>query len=346
MKQTILCISFLFVSLLTVLGQNGTVMNLKIHAVSLENNLLNDSPDLSVGVYLPPGYDIQSPVRYPVVYWLHGYSGKGKRIGNAGWNENRVKAINNLITSGLVKPMIIVMPDGTNSFGGSLYTNSLVTGNWEDFIVQELPKFIDENYKTISEPESRGIAGHSMGGYGAIKIAMKHPNVFSAVYGSSSAYMALHPSELPQQAIDNALSMKNWEEFANARFVTKVILGISAAFSPNPTNPPFYGNLPFTLIGESTTESENAKAKWLANIPTWMADQYISNLQQLRAIAFESGTKETRNRTQNKYFSETLTRIKVKHSFEIFEGGHNDKKDERMQTKILPFFSDILINEN
>ena len=346
MKQTILCISFLFVSILTVIGQDGKVLNLTIHAVSLENNLLNDSPDLSVGVYLPPGYDIQSPVRYPVVYWLHGFSPKGKNTGKAGWKENRVNAVNNLIASGLAKPMIIVMPDGTNRFGGSIYTNSLVTGNWEDFIVQELPKFIDEKYKTIPKPESRGIAGHSGGGYGAIKIAMKHPDIFSAVYGTSSCCLALNPNDHNQKIIDETISINSWEAFEKGSFYSKTILARSTASAPNPDKPPFYGDLPYQLAGDTISISESAKAKWLANIPSWMADQYISNLQQLRAIAFDAGTKEMFNTTQNKYFSETLTRIKVKHSFEIFDGGHNNKVNERILTKILPFFSDILINEN
>ena len=342
MKKITFCLALLFLKVLTSVAQEGKVLNLTFHAVSIEGNLLEDSADLSVGVYLPPDYDEQSEKSYPVLYWLHGYSGRGKRTGNAGWNEKRVKGINNLITSGDIQPMIIVMPDGTNKFGGSMYTNSMVTGNWEDFIVHELRNYIDENYRTISKAESRGIAGHSMGGYGAIKIAMKHPTIFSTVYGTSSAFMALMPNRYPQQHIDNALSMKNWEEFSNAGFYTRVILGVAAAFSPNPDNPPFYGTFPFNSSGTSSPEIEIAKAKWAANTPSWMADQYISSLQQLRGIAFDSGTKEMSITNENKFFSETLKRMNIKHSYEIFEGGHNDKVLERINTKILPFFSKLL----
>ncbi len=348
MKNILLSISFLFFSVLSVIGQDGKVLDLTVHAVSLEGNLIEDSPDLSVGVFLPPGYEDQINKRYPVIYWLHGYSGKGKRIGNAGWNENRVKAVNNLINSGTIKPMIIVMPDGTNKFGGSLYTNSVVTGNWEDFIVDELPKFIDANYRTIAKPESRGIAGHSMGGYGAIKIAMKHPDIFSAVYGTSPAFLARNPNGYAwhEKDIYNALATKSWEEFSKQDFLTKVMIGAAAAFSPNPKNPPFYGNLTCEFDGDTISINGYAKARQLANTPSFMADQYISNLQQLTAISFCAGIKEKVIKVQCKYFSETLTRINVEHSFEIFDGGHNDKVNERIQTKILPFFSDILINEN
>lgn len=329
---------------MTAVGQDGQVLNLTIHAVSLEGNLVEDSPDLSVGVFLPPSYDRQSNKRYPVIYWLHGFTGSKNTTGKAGWDEDIVIAISEMITSGSVKPMIIVMPDGTNRFGGSMYTNSLATGNWEDFIAYELPEFIDANYRTIPKPESRGIAGHSMGGYGAIKIAMKHPDIFSAVYGTSSCCLAQSPTDFNQKIIDETISINSWEKLEKGKFYSKAILAQSAAYAPNPAKPPFYGDLPYQLTGDTISISEGAKAKWLANIPSWMADQYISNLQQLRAIAFDGGTRD-RLTAESKYFSEALTRIKVKNSFEIFDGGHGDKLTERIQTKILPFFSKILISE-
>ena len=347
MKNIFLHLTFLFFTVLTVVGQDGKVLNLTVHAVALEGNLIEDSPDLSVGVYLPPGYDAKSEKRYPVIYWLHGFWGKKNTTGKASWNENRVKTINELITSGLVKPMIIVTPDGTNKFGGSMYTNSIATGNWKDFISDELPKYIDANYRTISKPESRGIAGHSMGCYGAIKIAMKHPDIFSSVYGTSPGLLALRPTEFDQNAIEEVIIIKNWEELRKGMFATKVILASSAAFAPNPSNPPFYADLPYELTGEAISISENATAKWAANIPSWMADQYISNLQQLRAIAFDAGIRDIpKLLSGSKYFSKTLARLNVKHSFEIFDGNHNDKVIERIETKILPFFSDALKSEN
>jgi S-formylglutathione hydrolase FrmB len=346
MKYIILCITSLLISVLTANGQDGQLLNLKVHAVSLEENLVGDSPDLSVAVYLPPGYDMQSEKRYPVVYWLHGFLGAKNNTGQAGLDEDIVNQISKLISSGSLKPMIIVMPDGTNRFGGSMYTNSMATGNWEDFITYELPKFIDTNYRTIAMSESRGIAGHSMGGYGAIKIAMKHPDIFSAVYGSSSCCLAQSPTDFTQETIETTMSIKNWEELANAGFYSKAILAQAAAYAPNPGNPPFYGNLPYKLEGDTTLTSEYAKAKWLANIPSWMADQYNTNLHQLRAISFDAGTKDIPEVLSNsKYFSETLTRIKVKYTFEVFEGGHNDKVGERIETKILPFFSKVLTND-
>ena len=223
MKQIILFITFLFISVLTAVGQDGEMIDLTIHAVSLEGNLVEESPDLSVGVFLPPGYDKQSNKRYPVVYWLHGFSGWKNTTGKAGWDQDAVIAISKLIKSGAVKPMIIVMPDGTNRFGGSFYTNSFTTGNWEDFIAYELPDYIDENYRTIPAPESRGIAGHSMGGYGAIKIAMKHPDIFSAVYGTCSCCLTMSPSDFDENTINETMSIDSWDALLKGSFYAKAI---------------------------------------------------------------------------------------------------------------------------
>jgi S-formylglutathione hydrolase FrmB len=344
MKQALFCIIALFISVLTAVGQDGKMINLTIHAVSLEGNLVEESPDLSVGVFLPPGYDEQSNKRYPVMYWLHGYAGWKNTTGKAGWNDDLVTSVSKLIASGEVKPMIIVMPDGTNRFGGSFYTNSFTTGNWEDFIAYELPEYIDENYRTIPGPESRGIAGFSMGGSGAIKIAMKHPDIFSAVYGTSSCCLTLSPTDFNENTINETMSIDSWEALEKGSFFAKAIHASSAAYAPNSANPPFYSDLPYLLNGDSISINENANAKWSANTVAWMADQYISNLQQLRAIAFDGGTGDSFT-VGSQYFSDALTQIKVKHSFEIFDGGHNDKTNERIQTKILPYFSEILISE-
>jgi len=117
-------IAIIFMSYLTAFGQDGKMLHLTIHTVSLEENLIEESPDLSLGIYLPPGYEKQSNKRYPVVDWLHGYSGWKNTSGKAGWDLKAVITINKLIESGAVEPIIIIIPDGSNRFGGSFYTNS------------------------------------------------------------------------------------------------------------------------------------------------------------------------------------------------------------------------------
>ena len=104
-----------------------------VHAKSLERNLYGDSPDRSMLVYLPQSYASSPNRRYPVVYLLHGYGGDER-----GWTGYAPlkPAMDTLVRAGIVREMIIVMPNGNNALGGSFYTNSTTTGNWDDFIAK------------------------------------------------------------------------------------------------------------------------------------------------------------------------------------------------------------------
>ncbi|MCA1623987.1 MAG: esterase family protein [Acidobacteria bacterium] len=325
-------------------AQSGAIVTDELNSVSLEGNLVGDSPKRNVLVYLPPDYGKQKKMRYPVVYLLHGFGFKGNKF----WVDEKrfnVETINRLIAEGKINPMIVVMPDGSNKFGGSYYTNSIATGNWEDFITRELVSYIDKKYRTLPNAASRGIAGHSMGGYGAIKLAMKHPDIYGAVYGTSSCCLNIYPGQNPtNKALEDAAAIKSWEEAKKATFLVLVARAYAAAFSPNPSKPPFFSDFPLNKTGESNTTAEHAQARWLANIPNWMVDQYRTNLLQLRAIAFDAGTKEDPPILKgSREFSETLKRNQIEHSFEEFEGGHFDKVTERIETKLLPLFSRTLV---
>ena len=112
--------------------------------------------------------------------------------------------------------MIVVMPNARNAFDGSFYTNSPVTGNWEQFIVRDLVNYVDHKYRTLRTRKARGLAGHSMGGYGALRIGMRHPETFSAVYALSAYGLAFTDSV--ERAYDKnwrtAMTLTDWEQFA------------------------------------------------------------------------------------------------------------------------------------
>jgi S-formylglutathione hydrolase FrmB len=347
MKRLCLSILLCFIFLITVVSaQSGKLINDEFHAVSLEGNLIGDSPKRSVLVYLPPNYDRQTKIRYPVVYLLHGFTGqianKTWIIENEGLRMNIGAVMNKLIVAGKINPMIVVMPDGSNKFGGSFYTNSITTGNWEDFITRDLVSYIDKKYRTLPNAESRGIAGHSMGGYGAIKLAMKNPDVFGAVYGTSACCLDYYPSRLPKMFFEEAATIKSWEEGEKANFFARTFLANAAAWSPNPSQPPFFADFPVGKKGAQDAVAENAEAQWLANTPMWMVDQYRANLMQLRGIAFDVGTKEELLNSIRE-FSDKLKRIKIQHTFEEFEGDHINKVAERIETRTMPFFSRTLV---
>ena len=343
--KRILLMGILFIAALYCTAQTGTIKTDEVHFASLEGNLVGDSPKRSVIVYLPPGYERDKKMRYPVVYLLHGYG--ANLAGNKLWvreGSGFVETTSRLITEKKISPMIIVMPDVGNRFGGSMYTNSVTTGNWEDYIVRELVAFIDKNYRTIARSESRGIAGTSMGGYGALKIAMKHPDVFGAVYGNSSCCLVMTQPAVLSESAGAAAKLTSFEEADKAPVPVRVSLAYAAAFSPNPSNPPFYADRPAGANGSDAGLSAAVLGRWEANIPINMVDQFVTNLRRLR-IAFDIGLQD-RLLEANRQFRDALKRNGVEHIYEEFEGGHTDKTRERIGTRTLPFFSRTLVSKS
>jgi enterochelin esterase-like enzyme len=150
----------------------------KIGAPSLADNLVDEPAERMISVYLPPSYG-SSGNRYPVIYFLPGYGD------NSMMGFHLPSDMDAALENGEVKEMIVVVADGDSKMGGSFYVNSPVTGNWEDFIAEDVVGYVDSHFRTLPQAESRGIAGHSMGGFGALNIAMHRPDVFSAVYSLS-----------------------------------------------------------------------------------------------------------------------------------------------------------------
>src|SRR4029079_10167158 len=130
-------------------------------------------------VYLPPSYASNRNQRYPVVYLLPGYGLTAER-----WMPfTRLHdAADKDVAAGTMKEMILVSPDAFTKYNGSMYSASPTTGDWETYLAEDLVSYIDSHYRTIPDRMSRGLGGHSMGGYGTIRIGMKRPDVFSSLY--------------------------------------------------------------------------------------------------------------------------------------------------------------------
>jgi enterochelin esterase-like enzyme len=168
----------------------GTLERHTVHGRALDGNLEGDSPDRPVVVYLPPSYATDTTRRYPVLYFLHGYTATA---------EAYVKSlavpdsIDRAIAAG-ARDMIIVIPDAFTKYSGSMFSNSPTIGDWETFIARDLTEFIDTRYRTIAARDGRGLAGHSMGGYGTMRIGMKQPGAFAAMYAMSSCCLMNDPA--------------------------------------------------------------------------------------------------------------------------------------------------------
>jgi S-formylglutathione hydrolase len=317
----------------------GTVERIKVHGTSLEGNLLGDSPDRDVAVFLPPSYKTLPKHRFPVVYMLHGFTDNvGQWWGDVKHFVNVPEAIRQMLTEvDGANEMILVMPNAFTRYAGSFYSSSMATGDWETFVSKELVAYIDKNYRTIAHARSRGLFGHSMGGYGAIRIGMRHPDVFSAVYAMSSCCLTPPSPKMDPKRMESVLAITAPDQVEKADFGVKATFATAAAWSPNPTNAPLFVDLP---VKDGQVRSE-ILAKWSANAPLAMADQYIGNLKRLNALALDVGTKDGLA-PDSARFHELLETYTVRHTYETYDGDHLNKIHERLHKKVFPFFSQYL----
>jgi S-formylglutathione hydrolase len=315
----------------------GTIDSITVHGASLAGNLLGDSPDRHVTVYLPPSYNSEPTRRYPVVYMLHGFTDSDLKWfgGPGGWMDLKAVA-DEAMTSGVSKEMILVVPNANNAFHGSFYSSSVTTGDWENFIARDLVSYIDQHYRTIAKPESRGLAGHSMGGYGTIRIGLKHSDIFSSIYALSPC--CLMPMDSGGERVKaSAANIHSLGDADKADFFTLLIFSISAAWSPNPNNPPFYIDLPF---GESAPV-QTVLQKWVANAPMVLIDQSIPDLKSLHAIAFDAGARDEFKAIPASLviLDRELKTYNIPHTYETYDGTHTSGISQRVGTRVLPFFS-------
>jgi len=311
-----------------------TVEHIKIHGAALEGNLEGNAVDRDVLVFLPPSYATDKTRRYPVVYALHGYS-----IGAEQWSHeiHVPQTIEGAFAQG-AKEMIVVLPDSKTVHNGSMYSSSVTTGDFEQYIAHDVVAYIDAHYRTIPDRLARGLVGHSMGGYGASRIGMKHPDVFGSLYIMSPCCMSARVGGPTNPANDKALeAVKTPADSASLPFGLRAQLASAAAWSPDPKNPPLYLDLP-TKDG---VPQPDVIAKWAANAPLAFVDQYIGNLRQYRAIAMDVGDQDGLRIDAGK-LHDILDSYGIANTFEIYHGTHTSAVADRIQNHVMPFFSQNL----
>jgi len=311
------------------------VERITIHGTALEGNLEGNAVDRDAVVFLPPSYNQNRTRRYPVVYALHGYS-----IGAEQWTKeiHVPQTIEGAFAKG-ANEMIVVMPDSKTVHNGSMYSSSVTTGDFENYVARDVVSYIDAHYRTIASRESRGLVGHSMGGYGASRIGMKHADVFGSLYIMSPCCLSPRGSgggRGNNAANEAALAaVKTAADSAKLPFGLRAQLASAAAWSPNPKNPPLYLDLP---IGDNEPA---VLAKWTANAPLAFIDQYVAELRRYRAIAIDVGDQDGLRVDAGK-LHDVLDRYEIANTFEVYAGTHTSDVAVRFQEHVMPFFSRTL----
>jgi len=309
----------------------GTVVIETFESQVLKNNPLGDPFVRRVPVYLPPGYE-DGGTRYPVVFVLTGFTGRGTMLLNdAAWDETLPQRMDRLIAEGNVQPMILAMPDCLTRIGGSQYLNSSAVGQYEDHVVKELVAFVDNKYRTIADRNHRAIVGKSSGGYGSVLLAMRHPDVFGLM-ASHSGDMYFEFCYKPDmiQALRGLPKFggldKFWKDLPTIRpkgkdFHDAVnMIAMAACYSPNP-NAPHGFDLPFDP--ETGELREDVWSRWLDWDPVYLVDKYIDALRSLRLIYLDAGLRDEFNLQYGaRIFCQRLQARGIQYIHEEFDDGH------------------------
>ncbi|WP_318308049.1 alpha/beta hydrolase [Flagellimonas crocea] len=338
--KTLFKLALVIVSLQLAYSQNtkGSLVIDSIYSKNLANEF-GENPTREVAVYLPPDYQNETK-KYPVIYFLHGFYGDHQML------APMMEILDYAIETKRIRPFILVVPNQKTTYEGSFYSNSGTFGNWEDFTVQDLVTYMDKNYRTIAKKEGRGITGHSMGGYGAFNIAMKHPDVFNTVYAISPGALAIVREYGPNSETFKQLSKISTYEELEKTYFGKVMVAFGRSWSPNPNNPPFYCDFPFSYEDDELVIHQETLKKWHDNMPFYNLEDYIDNLKSLKAIKMDWGRNAGERFTQQcKMFSIKLENLGIDHFAEEYIGTHVNNiytKEGRIPQQVLPFFESYL----
>ncbi len=267
----------------------------------LEGNPWGDPVERDLPVYLPPSGKTEGR---PLLVLLSGYSG-------AGWmhflrprymTDTIVGRLDRLMRTGQCPEAVLVAPDCLTTLGGSQYINSSATGPYEDYIVREIVPFVRERYRT----GPCGVMGTSSGGYGAMSLGLRHPDLFPAV--ASNAGDALFELCYPPDfwIAFREIRAEGGPEPLLRRIFTRPISGFgpgaplaktlsvfayASCYSPRAHEPGRF-DLPFDA--ENGAMRDDVWVKWLAADPVRMVakDPYRDAVRRLRYLYVDGGRRD------------------------------------------------------
>jgi S-formylglutathione hydrolase FrmB len=263
-------------------------------------------------IVLPPSYESNPDSTYPSIYFLHGFGL------DYSWYGSVVSVFEDMMASGEIRESILIKPDGfVIPYLGSMYTNSDYNGQFEDYIVQDLISHIDGSYNTIDNSSYRAIMGHSMGGYGAVKLSIKFPELFQ-VAASHSGPIAIEnviPDLLPVLLAETGiLGYQPWNGT-----VSLFMYSASAAFSPDVDDWPYYVDLPVDYYGNVIDEVWDL---WLGHDALTLAQENLANIQSIRFYMDCGDQDDYLFYNHSTSFSEFLDEVNINHVYETYPGDH------------------------
>ena len=313
----------------------GKVQIETVGSLALKGNPLGDPRLRELPVYLPPSYGTKPGRRYPVVFYLPGFTGGGRTVlGYNPWKENLVERLDRLIASGRARECVLVVPDCFTSFGGSQYLNSGATGRYEDHVVSELVDFVSDKFAVSRRPSGRAVMGKSSGGFGAVTLGMKHPGVFGhvACHSGDMLFEVCYGMDIPKFVAGLERHGGSAARFVRAFLASPRkdlfdhsavnVVAMSACYSPNPRSP-----LGFDLPCDARTGEilPEVWKRWREKDPVVAARRHRAGLKALQTLYLDCGTRdEFFLQLGARALSRELGALGVRHIYEEHGLGHFD----------------------
>jgi len=280
------------------LALHGRVELPRFESALLRGNRSGDPHVRELPIYLPP--QALRGERCPVLFLLQSFSGRPHDFLDAHpWRQGAIAQFDAAIARGDAPPAIVAMPDGFTKFGGSQYVNSALLGPYEDHVVRELVPFVDAHFPTLAG--GRGVLGKSSGGFGALHLAMRHPDVFrvaASISGDCAFENCYGPDLLaclrglvphggdPRRFLD-AFFAKPSLDGDNHSVIN--VLAMAACYSPN-VDAPLGFDLPMDLATGARIEA--VWRRWLEFDPLVACERYAANLRKLELLHLECGMRD------------------------------------------------------
>ena len=347
-------------------SRQGKLVCAELPAPSLARNEFGIAEHQRMAIYLPPGYE-HSERRFPVLYFLPNFNCCLWRYTGGSFQGFHLKeAMDRQLAKGAARDMIIVIPNTVHFLGGSCYRNSPLTGNWEDYIVKDVVAYVDQHFRTLAAASGRGVAGHGMGGTGALELALKHPDTFSCVYAMSPALF--DENGLRDSGILADAQLRKWESLvqewgtmnekarrksfrdymqthlnspSQSRFFEGLDVSYGAAVAPDLALP--YPHIAFPGPGQRAPELldryENGFGGWREKL-----SRYLARGERLEGITIEYGKEDEYQwiRRGAAYVSGLMRSLGVPNALVISQGSHESALGQRLETGLLPTVSVML----
>jgi enterochelin esterase-like enzyme len=309
----------------------GRIDRHRIESRLLQGNPLGDPHERELYVYLPPGYDDDARMRYPLVMLLAGYGGTNHSLLNFDFfSPNVVQRFDRLVREGACQPGLLVLPDAINRWGGSQFVDSEATGPYQSHLADEIVPFIDAHYRTLPVREARAVLGRSSGGFGALRFGLDRPDVFAAI-GSHAGDSAFETSILPELrdaaiAYDRAGGVQGFvERFSQdptrVSFTGVMILAYAAAYAPNLRHGSPFCDLPIDI--RSGELLRDVWQRFMQHDPLERIARDQSALTSASLVYLDAGNRDEHGLCFGaRRMAELLRARGARVEFEEFDGGH------------------------